>query len=104
MNALAVAVRTAVSLVPSESIIRDVLVRVDPGALDLALQQWNAAFGEEDRGSSVKVSIRPASESATVGCAIKLADPVSRKRPGRRSSSTLFLWLAAIAGRAGFHR
>ena len=28
-----------VSLVPSESIIRDVLVRVDPGALDSALQQ-----------------------------------------------------------------
>ena len=35
-------------LVPSESIIRDVLVRVDPTLLDRALQQWNAAFGQED--------------------------------------------------------
>ena len=33
-------------LVPSESIIRDVLVRVDPEALDHALQHWNAAFGQ----------------------------------------------------------
>ena len=35
-------------LVPSESIIRDVLIRVDPEALDRALQQWNAAFGQSD--------------------------------------------------------
>ena len=35
-------------LVPSESIIRDVLVRVDPVLLDRALQQWNAAFGKDD--------------------------------------------------------
>ena len=42
-----------VSIVPSESIIRDVLVRVDPGALDLALQQWNAAFGQEDQSLAI---------------------------------------------------
>lgn len=35
-------------LVPSESIIRDVLVRVDPSLLDRAIQRWNAAFGQED--------------------------------------------------------
>jgi hypothetical protein len=35
-------------LVPSESIIRDVLVRVDPIALDQALQAWNHAFGQDD--------------------------------------------------------
>lgn len=34
--------------VPSESIIRDVLIRVNPVALDRALQRWNAAFGQGD--------------------------------------------------------
>ena len=34
--------------VPSESIIRDVLVRADPVALDGALQRWNADFGADD--------------------------------------------------------
>lgn len=42
-----------------------------------------------DKGSIVSVSIRPASD--TVGNDIRLAKPVNRKRPGRRSSSTLFL-------------
>ena len=36
------------TLVPSESIIRDCLIRVDPEALDLALQQWNVAYGQTD--------------------------------------------------------
>ena len=36
-------------VVPSESIIRDVLVRIDPTALDEALQQWNDAFGEKNQ-------------------------------------------------------
>lgn len=40
-------------LVPSESIIRDVLIRVDPVLLDRALQQWNAAFGEEDQSLAI---------------------------------------------------
>jgi len=35
--------------VPSESIIRDVLVRVDPEQLDRALQCWNGAYGQEDQ-------------------------------------------------------
>ena len=42
-----------VYLVPSESIIRDVLIRVDPQALDNALQQWNAAFGQEDQSLAI---------------------------------------------------
>lgn len=33
---------------PSESIFRDVLIRVDPVHLDSALQRWNAAYGEAD--------------------------------------------------------
>jgi hypothetical protein len=35
-------------VVPSESIIRDVLVRVEPAHLDRALKRWNAAYGEND--------------------------------------------------------
>ena len=35
-------------IVPSESIIRDLLVRVDPDALDRALQRWNADYGQAD--------------------------------------------------------
>ncbi len=40
-------------LVPSESIIRDVLIRVDPTLLDRALQQWNRAFGQEDQSLAI---------------------------------------------------
>lgn len=34
--------------VPSESIIRDVLIRVDPVALDAACQQWNRVHARDD--------------------------------------------------------
>ena len=34
--------------VPSQSVIRDVLVRVDPAQLDRALQRWNHAHGAHD--------------------------------------------------------
>lgn len=35
-------------VVPSEYVIRDCLVRIDPGALDRALNGWNQAWGAED--------------------------------------------------------
>ena len=35
-------------IVPSEFVIRDCLVRIDPGALDRALQAWNHAWGVDD--------------------------------------------------------
>jgi hypothetical protein len=35
-------------IVPSLSIIRDVLIRVDPVHLDHALQRWNQAYGQKD--------------------------------------------------------
>ena len=35
-------------LVPSESIIRDVLIRVDPADLERALRRWNQAYGQDD--------------------------------------------------------
>lgn len=35
-------------IVPSESIIRNVLIRVDPVHLDQALQRWNETYAQED--------------------------------------------------------
>jgi len=32
-------------IIPSESTIRDVLIRIDPEELDLALQKWNTIYG-----------------------------------------------------------
>ena len=39
--------------VPSESIIRDVLVRADPAQLDRALQGWNAQYGAVDASLAI---------------------------------------------------
>jgi hypothetical protein len=39
--------------VPSESIIRDVLIRVDPVSLDRALQQWNEVYGQVDSSLAI---------------------------------------------------
>jgi len=40
-------------LVPSEFVIRDVLVRVDPTELDLALQRWNEVYGAQDESLAI---------------------------------------------------
>ena len=40
-------------VVPSESIIRDVLVRVDPQQLDRALQRWNEVYAGEDKSLAI---------------------------------------------------
>lgn len=40
-------------IVPSESILRDVLIRVDPAELDLALQQWNEQYGTLDESLAI---------------------------------------------------
>lgn len=40
-------------IVPSESIIRDILIRVDPVELDKALQGWNEVYGEEDESLAI---------------------------------------------------
>ncbi len=40
-------------IVPSESILRDVLIRVDPVELDQALQQWNARYGSLDESLAI---------------------------------------------------
>jgi hypothetical protein len=41
------------SVVPSESIIRDVLIRVDPVHLDHALRRWNELYGKEDKSLAI---------------------------------------------------
>ncbi len=40
-------------LVPSESIIRSVLIRIDPLHLDHALQRWNDTYGKKDESLAV---------------------------------------------------
>jgi hypothetical protein len=40
-------------LVPSESIIRSVLIRVDPACLDRALSRWNEAYGAKDESLAI---------------------------------------------------
>jgi Domain of unknown function (DUF4338)/DDE_Tnp_1-associated len=35
-------------VVPSESVIRDCMIRIEPGALDRALNLWNQAWGKQD--------------------------------------------------------
>jgi hypothetical protein len=39
--------------VPSRTIFRDVLTRVQPGVLDQALQGWNAQYASEDEGLAI---------------------------------------------------
>ncbi len=40
-------------VVPSLSVIRDVLMRVDPVHLDRALQRWNDAYGQQDESLAI---------------------------------------------------
>ena len=40
-------------LVPSESILRDVLIRVDPMHLDRALQRWNEIYAGPDESLAI---------------------------------------------------
>jgi len=40
-------------LIPSESIFRDVLIRVDPEQLDRALQQWHEVHGQDDESLAI---------------------------------------------------
>jgi hypothetical protein len=42
-----------VFIVPSESIIRNVLIRVEPAHLDQALQQWNALYAAADQSLAI---------------------------------------------------
>ena len=39
--------------VPSLSVIRDVLIRVDPMHLDRAIQRWNQVYGQEDESLAI---------------------------------------------------
>ena len=62
-------------LIPSESIFRDVLIRVDPEQFDLALQQWHEAHGQEDEslafdGKTMKNAIDKAGRQTHIMSAI----------------------------------
>ena len=39
--------------VPSRTVIREILTRVDPGALDRALQRWNTQYAVFDEGLAI---------------------------------------------------
>ena len=40
-------------VVPSEFVIRDCLVRIEPDALDRALNAWNSAWGKQDKAMAL---------------------------------------------------
>ena len=40
-------------IVPSEYIIRDILIRVDPKPLDRALQRWNEIYAQKDESLAI---------------------------------------------------
>ena len=40
-------------IIPSLSVIRDVLIRVDPVHLDRALQRWNQAYAQHDESLAI---------------------------------------------------
>jgi hypothetical protein len=40
-------------IIPSESVIRDLLVRIDPVHLDKAFQSWNEVYGKEDQSLAI---------------------------------------------------
>ncbi len=46
-------IQNRLRIVPSETIIRSLLIRVDPDALDRALQRWNADYGEVDESLAI---------------------------------------------------
>jgi hypothetical protein len=39
--------------VPSEFVLRDVLIRVDPAHLDRALRRWNEVYGTQDESLAI---------------------------------------------------
>ena len=41
-------------VVPSEYVIRDCLVRIEPGALDRALNEWNQAWATQDEALAME--------------------------------------------------
>jgi hypothetical protein len=41
-------------IVPSESVIRDCLVRIEPGVLDRGLNTWNQAWGAQDKALAIE--------------------------------------------------
>lgn len=40
-------------IVPSEFVIRDVMIRVSPDDIDRAIQNWNQAYGQQDQALAI---------------------------------------------------
>jgi uncharacterized protein DUF4338/DDE family transposase len=70
-------------IVPSQYVIRDVLIRVDPAEIDRALQRWNTAYGQQDSslaidGKRMRNAIDDPSDHPPG------EPPVNRPRPSRQ--------------------
>ena len=52
-------------IVPSESIIRDILIRVDPVSLDKAFQRWNEVYEQEDNSLAIDGKVKIAGRIPT---------------------------------------
>ena len=46
-------IKNGVYAIPSEFVIRDVLIRVDASELDQSIQKWNAVYGVEDESLAI---------------------------------------------------
>jgi len=88
-------------LVPSQSIIRDVLIRVDRLHLDRALQRWNQTYAQEDESLAIdgktmcnaidEQGIKPIFSASSV-IRVKTAMPKKSRhpagrRPGKKSNA-----------------
>ncbi len=87
--------------VPSASILRDVLIRVDPTARDEACQQWNQAYARDDarwaadgktmrnaknaQGEQTHILSVVGHESGT--CHTQKSRHIARRRPGRSQAN-----------------
>jgi hypothetical protein len=81
--------------VPSESIIRDVLIRVDPHALDQALARWNATYAAQDEALAIDgKTLRNAIDSDGRQCHVlsvvghQSATPITQKKSARCPPAT----------------
>ena len=66
---------------PSEFVIRDCLVRIEPGVLDQALNTWNQAWGAKDDalaldGKTMKNATDEAGHQAHIMSVVALGHPV----------------------------
>ena len=69
-------------IVPSQYVIRDVLIRVDPADIDRALRRWNTAYGQQD--SSLAIDGKRMRNAIDEPSHPPGEPPVNRPRPSRQ--------------------